>query len=112
MRRIKVQTISDIITNSSSEVFCRITSSDTKLLERIQEWLTKAFGYPRNYDSDISLTSTLSGPSKMEPTTDIYVRCPLSMNHQSRFFYESIEALLERDLSKEEFDKLTISREE
>ncbi len=110
MRRIKIQSTSDIITNSSSEVFCRITSSDTKLLERIQEWLLKAFGYP--YDSDISLTSTLSGPSMMEPTTEIYVRCPLSISHQSDFFYDSVYTLLKRDLSKEEFDKLTISRDE
>lgn len=45
---IKIQSISDIITNSSSEVFCRITS-DTQL-EAITELLRPLFS---GYDSEM-----------------------------------------------------------
>lgn len=46
---IKIQSVSDIITNSSSEVFCRIESDD--YLVKIADLLSSAIG-SNNYDPE------------------------------------------------------------
>ena len=46
---IKIQSVSDIITNSSSEVFCRIESNDHLL--KIADLLSSAIG-SNNYDPE------------------------------------------------------------
>jgi len=49
---IKIQSVSDIITNSSSEVFCRIHSDDKKFMEELYDCLYTVYGW--NQESEMT----------------------------------------------------------
>lgn len=83
--QINIQSISDIITNSSSEVFCTITGKD---LEEVQSILGALF--KTEYSEDfvrISIT---------DETVEVWM--PYNLYEQSAFFKAGLEAIL-KDLN-------------
>lgn len=92
--RIKIQSFSDIITNSSSEVFCRISS------DLFQKEILKL------------LKSLLPGQdSDLEPTVTVFddaveVSLPVDMYEQKEFYKAGIEAILEKYFSSEMYEIL------
>lgn len=95
--KFKIQSFSDIITNSSSEVFCKIDS------ECFRKEIYKL------------LKSLLPGSdSDLEPTVTIFdgaveVSLPIDMFDQREFFKAGIEAILEKWFNSETY---TIEYEE
>lgn len=89
---LKIQSLSDIITNSSSEVFCSINSNDPEIKKQIFDLMKNLFP---GSDSD------------MEPTVDIYdeaIEVWLPYNTTSLTFYEAgIEAVLNERFGKENY---------
>lgn len=86
---IKVQSISDIITNSSSEVFCTITGKDTK---SIYETLSPLF----NGDPDFApfLEYWEEGEYDEDTPEMIQLNIPYSCSGVSEFYKAGMEALL------------------
>ena len=86
---LKIQSLSDIITNSSSEVFCSINSNDPEIKLQIFALMKNLFP---GSDSD------------MEPTVDIYdeaIEVWLPYDTTSFTFYEAgIEAILNERFGK------------
>lgn len=97
---IKIHSISDIITNSSSETFCFIYSED---ISKVLEILSPYFG---NYDILDECCAQIYGPFK-EGIEDSYI--------EIRYSYGYIPSLLEEGLryvlDKNNID-YTISKEE
>ena len=97
--KIKIQSVSDVITNSSSEVICKIDSNDEEIKKSIYELL-----------SDL-----LPGDdSEMEPTINIWddkivVDIPIDQWNNTAFFRAGIEAILNEKFGKENY---TIDYEE
>lgn len=89
---LKIQSLSDIITNSSSEVFCSITSNDSEIKKQIFDLMKNLFP---GSDPD------------MEPTVDIYdeaIEVWLPYDTTSLTFYEAgIEAILNERFGKENY---------
>lgn len=86
---LKIQSLSDIITNSSSEVFCSIDSNDPKIKEQI-------FGLMKNLFP--------GSDSDMEPTVNIYneaIEVWLPYDTTLFTFYKAgIEAILNERFGK------------
>ena len=59
---MKIQTISDIITNSSSEIFCTIHSDNRELIEELYDQIYSVFGW--NQESE--RTPVISYPGENE----------------------------------------------
>lgn len=100
---IKIQSISDIITNSSSEVFCRIESENS--LELIKEILEPLFPYSRYSDSEDgpSLAERILSEEKSEydngyldgfPEKWLEITLPYSMCDSGAFYEAGLEAIL------------------
>lgn len=89
---LKIQSLSDIITNSSSEVFCSINSNDSEIKKQIFDLMKNLFP---GSDPD------------MEPTVDIYdeaIEVWLPYDTTSLTFYEAgIEAVLNERFGKENY---------
>lgn len=96
---MKIQSISDIITNSSSEVFCRIESENS--LEAINDLLEVVFD-PWNSEWEIDPVVTLYKKENMEypdeykdyPDEWIEINMPYSKDDVLTFYKAGIEALL------------------
>lgn len=84
---IKIQSISDIITNSSSEVFCTITGLD---IEAIKEIITPLFP---NQDSEMGPTAWYDEEDKC-----IQIDIPYGVEGLSEFFKAGLEAVLDKYL--------------
>lgn len=81
--KIYVQSASDIITNSSSEIFCTITSKD--FLEEIHDVLIGVFGY---------------GDYEIDPVVNMEEDCitidlPYNLSGSATFFEAGIKAILD-----------------
>lgn len=96
---MKIQSISDIITNSSSEVFCRIESENS--LEAIKDLLDVVFN-PWRSEWEIDPIVTLYNKNNMEypevyedcPEKWIEIDMPYSKNDVLTFYESGLEALL------------------
>ena len=97
--KIKIQSVSDVITNSSSEVICRIDSNNEEIKKSIYELL-----------SDL-----LPGDdSEMDPTVSIWddkivIDVPVDQWNNISFYQAGIEAILNEKFGKENY---TIEYEE
>lgn len=86
---IKIQSVSDIITNSSSEVFCTITGKDTKSIYEILSPLFKGDPEFAPYLDYWEENEYDEGAPEM-----ITLNIPYSCLEVSEFYKEGIEALL------------------
>ena len=97
--KIKIQSVNDIITNSSSEVICRIDSNNEEIKKSIYELL-----------SDL-----LPGDdSEIDPTVNIWddkivIDVPVDQWNNISFYQAGIEAILNEKFGKENY---TIEYEE
>ena len=108
---MQIQSISDIVTNSSSEVFIKISSDDKDLITRVYEWIDKYLGFTEKMDSDINFTCRMIEPGFIDNDMfEVLVRCPQYMYEQADFFREGVDAILRRDF-KDDYTKLTIDRD-
>lgn len=89
---IKIQSISDIITNSSSEVFCTITGKD---IEAIADLLRPLFS-----DSDPELCPFMDfwneGEWDEDSPAQIQISIPYGYGGVEDFYKAGIEALLDK----------------
>ena len=102
---IPIQSISDIITNSSSEVFCTITA-DKDTLEQINDILSRVIT-DYDYSEDDPVLSFYTKEDKIEegwydeedlakmPDQWIEIHMPYSMSGCESFYKAGIKALLD-----------------
>lgn len=101
--RIPVQSVSDLITNSSSEVFCRISSDNC--LDEIWKLLRPLFN---NYDSEMypCLRERVLEEEKEYLTVEeikelpykwLEVEMPYSMSEAEDFYKAGLEAILTKN---------------
>ena len=81
---VKVQSFSDIITNSSSEIFCTISSNEASAIKEIFDSLFR-------YNDDSEMGPTVEYNSE-DNTVDIWL--PYDMYSVQEFFKFGIEAVL------------------
>ena len=104
--RIPVQSVSDLITNSSSEVFCRISSNDH--LDEIWELLSPLFN---NYDSEMypCLRERVLEEEKEYLTVEeikelpykwLEIEMPYSMSESEDFYKAGLEAILTKNFGE------------
>jgi hypothetical protein len=84
---IKIQSISDIITNSSSEVFCSITGQDIKAIKDIIIPL-----FP-NTDSEMGPIAYIN-----EEDSCVVIEIPYGLDGVADFYKEGLEAILDKYL--------------
>ena len=96
--KINIQSISDIITNSSSEVFCTITGKD---IESILDILSPLFGG----DSDIEPTLSYYEDEDLEEgeVPHICIWMPYGIDRSSMFYKAGLEAILNQTIGKENY---------
>ena len=85
--KINIQTVSDIITNSSSEVFCTITGQDIKAIKDIIIPL-----FP-NTDSEMGPIAYLN-----EEDNCVVIEIPYGLDGVADFYKEGLEAILDKYL--------------
>jgi hypothetical protein len=85
--KINIQTVSDIITNSSSEVFCTIKGQDIKAIKDIIIPL-----FP-NTDSEMGPVAYLN-----EEYSCIVIEIPYGLDGVTNFYKEGLEAILDKYL--------------
>ena len=104
--RIPVQSVSDLITNSSSEVFCRISSDDH--LDEILELLRPLFN---NYDAEMYpyLRECVLEEEKEYLTVEeikklpykwLEIEMPYSMSESVDFYKAGLEAILTKNFGE------------
>lgn len=100
--RISIQSISDLITNSSSEVFCRICSQDS--IEEIYNLLEPLFGNgyrdecPRLYKYNLEDEKEYLSIEDIKKLSDKYLEIdlPYELGECSDFFKAGLEAVLDK----------------
>ena len=85
--KINIQTVSDIITNSSSEVFCTIKGQDIKAIKDIIIPL-----FP-NTDSEMGPIAYLN-----EEDSCVVIEIPYGLDGIADFYKEGLEAILDKYL--------------
>lgn len=88
MLLLTIQSISDVITNSSSEIFCTITSKD---IETIYEILKKLFP---GTDSELY-------PYLWMDENNIYISLPYGLDECQEFYDEGLKAILYKNNIKD-----------
>lgn len=91
--KIKIQSINDIITNSSSEVICRIDSNDNEIKKSIYELLS---GLLPGDDSEMDATVSIWDDK-------IVVDIPTDQWSSISFYRAGIEAILNEKFGKENY---------
>lgn len=96
---IKIQSISDIITNSSSEVFCTITSPD---LETIYKLLNPLFP---SFDYELGPVLDFYNIGQYEYDVDEYNKEPfiqiqVPYDTPTDFYQAGLEAILDKHIGK------------
>ena len=84
---IKIQSVSDIITNSSSEIFCTITSPDIDIIKEL------IFPLFPNKDNEIGPTASFD-----YETNCIEITIPYGIEGFEEFLRFSLEAYLDKYL--------------
>ena len=101
--RIPVQSVSDLITNSSSEVFCRISSEDK--FDEIWDLLRPLFNnadpelYPRIVDRYLEEEKEYLTVEEIKalPYKWLEIELPYSMSESREFYKAGLEALLSKN---------------
>ena len=90
--KIKIQSASDIITNSSSEVFCTIKGLD---LDVIYEILKPLFP---NDDSEMGPTISYWREGEWDDNSEAFITIdmPYGLEGVSEFYKEGLEAILDK----------------
>ena len=90
--KIKIQSISDIITNSSSEVFCTIKGLD---LNAIHEVLKPLFP---NDDSEMGPTINYWREGEWDDDSEAFITIdmPYGLEGVSEFYKKGLEAILDK----------------
>lgn len=96
---IKIQSLSDLITNSSSEVFCRISSDR---LEEVVDLLSPLFP---NHDSEMGPTLNCweQGEWDEDYPSFISIEFPLGMEGYEEFYKKGLEAILDQFFGSENY---------
>lgn len=81
--KFNIQSISDIITNSSSEIFCTITSN---YADEIRDIFDKLF----NYNDDPEMCPAVD----IDEDGDVTIELPYDTSSVQEFFKAGIEAIL------------------
>lgn len=82
---MKIISISDVITNSSSEVFCYITHDSDEVLEEIYDLLNNLFGW----DQELEETPVVTLENDR-----ISIEMPYHLSTCSAFYKAGLEAIL------------------
>lgn len=125
---MKIQSISDLITNSSSEVFVVIHSSNREFIDELYQQLDAVYGW--NQESERTPVLEYEGESEHdsweynyerryldgedEPVVDkttISVEMPYCMRRSISYHRAGIEALIEEGVKKHNVDKKEIKVE-
>lgn len=88
---MKILSISDLITNSSSEVFCYIRHLDPQVTQEIFDVFNDIFGYNQEYE----ITPVVDRTSDNEVTIDI----PYCLANYAEFFKAGIEAIMKESFT-------------
>lgn len=107
MHIIKIQSISDIITNSSSETFCKITSDNKTVLTLIEDLLAPLFG--EEYEEDVVLRMMSKEDVDPRWCNDydslpdqwLEIEMPYRLNEQEAFYKAGLEAILGQSFPKQ-----------
>ena len=94
MKKFFIKSISDLITNSSSEVFCYITSDTEETLKKFYDIIEEMFHYSNDSEYE---------PVAYYEDNTIQIWLPYSFGNCIPFFEEGIKALAEKNNCKVEF---------
>ena len=83
---MKILSISDLITNSSSEVFCIITPEAKSMVEDIFEVFNNIFGYNQEYE----VTPVVSRNSDC-----VSIDLPYDLSQYAEFFRAGVEKIMD-----------------
>lgn len=92
----KILSISDVITNSSSEVFCYIEHDDPEVLVKIAKTFNRIFGYNQEYEITPVCDSYLNDEGIIE---GVSIDLPYDVDEMHSFFKAGIEAILKERFS-------------
>lgn len=101
---INIQSISDLITNSSSELFCRIESDN---IDSIYDLLYPIFGWDAEFEFDPVLTlrdkENLEYPENYKDYPDkwIEIDMPYNLDKQLPFYKAGIDAILKEHFNNQ-----------
>lgn len=97
---VKVQSISDIITNSSSEVFCTITGKD---IEAIAELLKPLFS---EHDPDLYPCMDFYDEDEWDEGHPglIQISLPYGYDGITEFYRSGLEAILDQTIGENNYD--------
>ena len=101
---MKIQSISDVITNSSSEIFLTITTDDKELAKEVYKFLYDALENDKYKDSDMYLKACDWDLDEEVPSVEITAPYGFS---QISFAEECIKLLIEKNFS-DKMDKMKI----
>ena len=92
--KIKIQSVSDIITNSSSEVFCTIKGLDLDVIHEILKPL-----FPNN-DSEMGPTINYWKEGEWDDNSEAFITIdmPYGLEGVSEFYKAGLEAILDKYL--------------
>ena len=94
---IKIQSISDIITNSSSEVFCTITGKD---IEAIAELLRPLFS---EHDPDLYPYMDFYDKDEWDKGYPGLIRLSLPYGYDSTFYKAGLKAILDQAIGENNY---------
>lgn len=107
---MKIQSITDIITNSSSVVFMVIKSADSDLLKDVFNWLDKSFGFTSGKDCDLYTQVRYNKNNDYNRPDEIIAQSPYSDTTNTEFLQEGIDAIILREF-KERYTDLNIIKD-
>ena len=119
---MKIQSISDLITNSSSEVFVVIHSSNREFIDELYQQLDTIYGWNQesertpvleyegqsehdNWEYDYERRYTREEDEPVIDKTTISVEMPYCMRRSISYHRAGIEALIEEGIKKHNVDK-------
>ena len=125
---MKIQSISDLITNSSSEVFVVIHSSNREFIDELYQQLDAVYGWNQesertpvleyegqsehdNWEYDYERRYTREEDEPVIDKTTISVEMPYCMRRSISYHRAGIEALIEEGIKKHNVDKKEIKVE-
>lgn len=101
---INIQSLSDLITNSSSETFCKITSDDQTIF-LIENLLSPLFGDEYEYDVVLRMRYKEDVDPKWYNDYDSFpeqwleIEMPYGLSEQEAFYKAGLEAILEQSFA-------------
>ena len=104
--KLKIQSISDIITNSSSEVFCSISTEDESLRETIFNLLKTILpGDDGEYSPTVRINNSWDYETMKEDTSKKVIEIQLPYSHYDcvDFYKEGVLAILEKHFGKDNY---------